>query len=55
VQFAPAMMMNLRDAESSGLLGVGSRASYRLMLAGDADAISAFRTGQSRACRTTRA
>jgi putative ABC transport system permease protein len=42
VQFAPAMMMNLQDAQSSGLLGVGSRASYRLMLAGDADAIERF-------------
>lgn len=42
VQFAPAMMMNLQDAQSSGLLGVGSRASYRLMLAGDADAIEEF-------------
>lgn len=41
-QFAPTLLMNLDDAESSGLLGIGSRATYRVLVAGDADAISRY-------------
>jgi putative ABC transport system permease protein len=41
-QFAPTLLMNLEDAESSGLLGIGSRASYRVLVAGDADAVSRY-------------
>ena len=33
-QFAPTLLMNLADAESSGLLGIGSRASWRVLVAG---------------------
>ncbi|MEO7916950.1 MAG: FtsX-like permease family protein [Dokdonella sp.] len=40
--FAPRVLMALADAQASGLLGTGSRASYRLMLAGDAASIARF-------------
>ena len=41
-RFAPTLLMNRGDAESSGLLGVGSRASYRFLVAGDSEAVEAF-------------
>jgi putative ABC transport system permease protein len=43
-QFAPTVLMNLADAESSGLLGIGSRASYRILVAGGETAVSEYAT-----------
>jgi putative ABC transport system permease protein len=43
-RLAPRVLMNLSDAEASGLLGVGSRAGHRLLVAGDADEVAAFAT-----------
>lgn len=40
--FAPRVLMALADAQASGLLAPGSRASYRLMLAGPAAAIERY-------------
>lgn len=40
---APRALMNLHDAEQMGLLGVGSRASHRLLLAGAPTAVQAWR------------
>lgn len=41
-RLAPRLLMNIADAESAGLLGPGSRARYRLLVAGDARAVAAF-------------
>ncbi len=41
-QFAPTLLMNLGDAEASGLLGIGSRATYRVLVAGDSNAVERF-------------
>lgn len=41
-QFAPTVLMSLADAESAGLLGNGSRASYRLLVAGTAPAVERY-------------
>jgi putative ABC transport system permease protein len=41
-QFAPSVLMNLGDAEASGLLGIGSRASYRLLVSGSEDAVANY-------------
>jgi len=38
-QFAPTVLMNLEDALGSGLLGVGSRASHRVLVAGPEQAV----------------
>jgi len=43
LQLAPPLMVNRADVDAAGLLGPGSRASYRLMFAGDAAAIASFR------------
>lgn len=40
---APRAIINQRDIAATGLLGIGSRVSYRLLLAGDTDAIGNFR------------
>jgi putative ABC transport system permease protein len=40
---APRLLMNLADVESTGLVQVGSRVTYRLLLAGDPGALLAFR------------
>ena len=42
IRFAPRVIMNMRDLESTGLLTPASRARYRLLLAGDRGAIEAF-------------
>ncbi len=42
LRFAPRVLMNLQDAEAGGLLGAGSRARYRLLLAGAPRAIAAY-------------
>ncbi|HET6545461.1 MAG TPA: FtsX-like permease family protein, partial [Rhodanobacteraceae bacterium] len=42
IRLAPRVLMNIADAEQSGLLGVGSRARHRLLVAGDADAVARF-------------
>lgn len=39
---APRAIMRLEDAHAAGLLGPGSRASHRLLLAGPADRIAAY-------------
>jgi putative ABC transport system permease protein len=41
---APRLVVALDDAKDSGLLGVGSRARHRLMLAGDANALARFQS-----------
>lgn len=39
---APSVLVNIDDIAASGLIGEGSRVSYALLLAGDADAVSDF-------------
>lgn len=41
-QLAPRLMMNSSDLAGSGLLGEGSRARYRLLLAGDESQVESF-------------
>ncbi|HET9032412.1 MAG TPA: FtsX-like permease family protein [Dokdonella sp.] len=41
-QFAPTQLMNRDDAETSGLLGQGSRATYRVLVSGDGDSIERY-------------
>ena len=41
-QMAPRLMMNSLDLDSSGLLGEGSRARYRLLIAGSESQVSSF-------------
>lgn len=43
-QLAPRLMVRLQDVEGSGLLGPGSRAAWRLMVAGEREAVDAFRS-----------
>lgn len=38
-EFAPRVMINLSDLDSSGLLGEGSRARFSLLMAGETDAL----------------
>jgi putative ABC transport system permease protein len=40
---APRVLINQRDLDATGLLGVGSRVSYRLLLAGSNEAIADYR------------
>jgi putative ABC transport system permease protein len=40
---APRLLMNIADLEATGLIQPGSRISYRLLLAGEAQAVTAFR------------
>ncbi|HIE5355075.1 TPA: ABC transporter permease [Stenotrophomonas maltophilia] len=40
---SPTLLVNRADVDGTGLLGPGSRISYRLMFAGPADRIAAFR------------
>lgn len=40
---APRVIINRRDLAATELLGVGSRVSYRLLLAGETDAIASYR------------
>ncbi len=42
IRFAPRVLMNMGDLESTGLLTPASRARYRLLVAGDREAIEAF-------------
>lgn len=44
VSLAPRAAMALADARTAGLLGRGSRAHHRLLVAGDPSAVDAFRT-----------
>ncbi|MCD7098218.1 FtsX-like permease family protein [Stenotrophomonas sp. MMGLT7] len=43
LQMSPPLLVNRADVDAAGLLGPGSRASYRLMFAGDATAIEDLR------------
>ncbi|MDR1075037.1 MAG: FtsX-like permease family protein [Xanthomonadaceae bacterium] len=43
IQMAPPMLANRADVDAAGLLGPGSRASYRLMFAGASAEIARFR------------
>ncbi len=40
---APRLMMHLDDLPGSGLVQTGSRVTYRLLIAGEADAVAGFR------------
>ena len=40
---APRLLMNRADLDATGLIGPASRASYRLLVAGPADAVARFR------------
>lgn len=40
---APRALMSLEDAEQAGLLGIGSRARHRLLVAGDPDPVRRWR------------
>ncbi len=40
---APRVLMNHTDLDATGLIGPASRATYRLLLAGDAKAVSGFK------------
>jgi putative ABC transport system permease protein len=40
---APRLMMNQADMAATGLVTVGSRINYRLLVAGDANAVNAYR------------
>jgi len=42
-QLAPRLLVSWQDAHASGLLGPASRARYRLLLAGEASQLQAFR------------
>jgi putative ABC transport system permease protein len=42
--FAPRLLLNLADLSATGLVQPGSRVSWRLHVAGEADAIAAYRT-----------
>ena len=42
MNFAPRVMMSLADLQSTGLIGLGSRVTYRLLLAGPDDQIAAY-------------
>lgn len=42
VSLAPRLLIPLADAQAAGLLGAGSRASWKLMVAGDASALGEF-------------
>ena len=44
---APRLLMHLDDLPGTGLVQVGSRVSYRLLVAGEPDAVEAFRRWQS--------
>lgn len=41
-QFAPTVLMNTTDAEASGLLGAGSRANFRILVAGAMEAVADY-------------
>lgn len=42
MNFAPRVMMSLDDLPSTGLIGLGSRVTYRLLLSGSDDTIAAY-------------
>jgi putative ABC transport system permease protein len=44
MNFAPRVMMSLDDLPATGLIGLGSRVTYRLLLAGSDEAISDYET-----------
>lgn len=48
-QLAPRLLVNIADVERMGLLGPGSRATYRLMLAGSPAQVAALRKAVRRA------
>lgn len=49
LQLAPRLLVNIADVERMGLLGPGSRATYRLMLAGSPAQVAALRKAVRRA------
>jgi putative ABC transport system permease protein len=42
INFAPRVMLNLADLPSTQLIATGSRVTYRLLMAGEREAVSAF-------------
>ena len=49
MNFAPRVMMSLQDLSDTGLIGLGSRVTYRLLLAGSDAKISAYASWASQA------
>ncbi|QWD64938.1 ABC transporter permease [Polynucleobacter sp. MWH-UH2A] len=44
MNFAPRVMMSLDDLPSTGLIGMGSRVTYRLLLSGSDNAVATYRS-----------
>jgi putative ABC transport system permease protein len=44
MNFAPRVMMSFDDLSSTGLIGIGSRVTYRLLLSGSDHSIATYRT-----------
>ena len=42
MNFAPRVMMSLEDLPATGLIGLGSRVTYRLLLAGDDEQVQSY-------------
>jgi putative ABC transport system permease protein len=49
---APRVMMNEADLDATGLIGVGARVSYRLLLAGSIEQVDTFRQSVTNELRT---
>jgi putative ABC transport system permease protein len=47
MNFAPRVMMNLDDLKTTGLIGLGSRVTYRLLLAGSDGQINSYQSWAS--------
>lgn len=52
MNFAPRVMMSLDDLPSTGLVGTGSRVTYRLLLAGSDSAIATYREWADQSIQT---
>ncbi len=48
INFAPRVMLNLADLPATQLIATGSRVTYRLLMAGERQAVSAFGAGLER-------
>ena len=52
MNFAPRVMMSLDDLPSTGLVGMGSRVTYRLLLAGSDNTIATYREWAEQSIQT---
>ncbi|ALG67183.1 ABC transporter permease [Beggiatoa leptomitoformis] len=43
LQLAPRVLLNIADVADTGLIGVGSRVNYQLLIAGEANAVANYR------------